>query len=235
MPPQVAERGRRGTSDSPIRVLLADGHDLVRGGIRALLEAEPGIVVAGEARGAQECVELADAARPDVVVMETILEDGSGVDAARRILEAHPQARVLVLTSFPDERAMIDSVTAGASGFLLKHAQAKDIVRAVRTVASGGSLVDPAVAGSVLERLRGGNRHRTRGHLAALSAQEERILHLLGDGLTSRKIGDELHLAESTVRNYVSSIFAKLGVRNRAEGVALLARHVRAGGTSAGV
>lgn len=226
MSPQVTGSGRRSGPD-PIRVLLVDDHVVVRQGIRALLEAESGIVVAGEARGVRESLEVAVATRPNVVIAEVRLADGSGVEAARRILAALPQTRVLILASAPDERALFDSIMAGASGFLLKQVDSEEIVRAVRTLASGGSLVDPAIAGSVLDRLREVKRHTKAGRLVSLSPQEERILELLGEGHTNRRIGDELHLAEKTVRNYVSSIFRKLGVHSRAEGVAYLARRLR--------
>ncbi|MGH2691762.1 MAG: response regulator [Actinomycetota bacterium] len=232
MSTQIAGRERRDVPESPIRVLLVDDHEIVRRGIRTRLEAEPGILVAGEARGVTESLEVADATRPDVVITEARLSDGSGVEATRRILSAHPQTRVLVLTSLPDESLLFDAIGAGASGFLLKQTTGDGVVRAVRTVASGRSLVDPAIAGSVLDRLRGGKRYPKGGRLATLSPREQQILRLLGEGRSSRKIGDELHLAEKTVRNYVSRILSKLGVRSRAEGVAYLARELRSEGAS---
>jgi DNA-binding NarL/FixJ family response regulator len=208
--------------------MLVDGHEVVRRGVRAMVEADPEILVVGEARGVGESVEVAAATRPDVVITEITLADGSGVDATRRILSRRPQASVLILTSLRDEATMFASISAGASGFLLKHARSKELVRAVRTVASGRALVDPSLTGSVLERIRGAEEPPSSGGLLSLASREVRILELLGDGLTSRGIGDELHLAEATVRNYVSNILSKLGVRSRAEGVAQLARERRA-------
>lgn len=232
MSTQVTGRGRPGIAEAPIRVLLVDAHEVVRRGIRARLEAESGIVVAGEARGVRESLGVADATRPDLVIIETWLADGSGIEAIRRILSEHPQTRVLVLSSSPDESLLFEAIAAGASGFLLKQAGSDEIVRAVRTVASGRALVDPAIVGALLDRVRGGKRYAKDGRLASLSPQEERILKLVGEGRTSRKIGDELHLAEKTVSNYVSRINAKLGVRTRAESAAYLARELRSEGAS---
>jgi DNA-binding NarL/FixJ family response regulator len=214
---------------NPIRVLLVDDHEIVRRGARTLLEPEPDIVVAGEARGVREAVEVAAATRPDVVITELDLPDGSGLEAVRDILSAHPRTQVLILTSSPDEQALVDSVLAGARGFLLKQVRSAELVRSIRRLASGHSLVDPVMTRSLLDRLRGGKRYWTPSALASLSPQEERILDRLGEGRSSRAIGAELHLTEKTVRNYASRIFSKLGVGSRAEGVAYLARHKESG------
>jgi two-component system, NarL family, response regulator DevR len=212
-------------SDQPIRVLIVDDHEVVRQGIRALLEAAGGIVVAGEAGGVREAVEVAASVRPDVVVMDVRLEDGSGIEATREIRAARPDTRVIMLTSFADDEALFASIMAGASGYVLKQVKGDELTRSVRTVAAGESLLDPAVTGAVLERLRKGKHLIKDEKLARLSPQEERIVALVADGKTNRDIGEELHLAEKTVKNYVSSILSKLEVARRAEAAAYLARH----------
>ena len=211
--------------DQPIRVMLVDDHEVVRQGIRALLEAAGGIVVAGEAGGVQEAVEVAASVRPDVVIMDVRLEDGSGIEATREIRAARPDTKVIILTSFADDEALFASIMAGAAGYVLKQVRGGELVRSVKTVAQGGSLLDPAVTGTVLDRLRKGKHLLKDERLARLSPQEERILSLVADGKTNREIGDELHLAEKTVKNYVSSILSKLEVARRAEAAAYLARH----------
>ena len=205
--------------------MLVDDHEVVRQGIRALLESAADIVVAGEAGGVQEAVEVAASVRPDVVIMDVRLEDGSGIEATREIRAARPDTKVLMLTSFADDEALFASIMAGASGYVLKQVRGGQLVRSVKTVAQGGSLLDPAVTGAVLDRLRKGKHLLKDERLARLSAQEERILALVADGKTNREIGDELHLAEKTVKNYVSSILSKLEVARRAEAAAYLARH----------
>jgi two-component system, NarL family, response regulator DevR len=220
---------------SPIRVLLVDEQVVVRKGIRALLETEPDIVVTGDAGGVAEAIDLVDATRPNIIVTDIKLSDGSGAQLTRRVLENHPKARVLILASQYEERSMFAAITAGACGFLLKQVGGEELVRSIRTVAAGNSLLDPTITRAVLDRLRGGKRYRGPDRLANLTPQEERILELLGEGLTSRKIGEELHLAEKTVRNYVSSIFSKLGVGSRAESVAYLARRLRSEAVDASV
>ena len=224
MSPKVAPRADVRAEGSPIRVLLVDDQEVVRCGIRSLLGDEAGMVVAGEARGVSEALEVADATRPSVVVTELRLADGSGVEVTRQIAERHPQARVLILASALDQEMLLDSIRAGASGLLLKQARADQIVATVRTIASGGCYVDPALTASVLDQLRGGATRIRRVGLASLSAQEERVLRLLGEGKSNRSIAEELHLAQNTVKNYISNIYSKLGFRNRAEGVAYLAR-----------
>jgi two-component system, NarL family, response regulator DevR len=212
-------------SEQPIRVMLVDDHEVVRQGLRAMLESAGGIVIAGEAGGVREAVEVAEAARPDVVVMDVRLADGSGIEATREIRAKRPGTHVVMLTSFADDEALFASIMAGASGYVLKQVRGGDLVRSIRTVAQGGSLLDPAVTGAVLERLRKGKHLLKDAKLARLSPQEERILTLVAEGKTNREIGDELHLAEKTVKNYVSSILSKLEVARRAEAAAYLARH----------
>jgi len=195
-----------------------------------MLETAGGIVVAGEAGGVKESVEVAESVRPDVVIMDVRLEDGSGIEACREVRAARPDIKVVMLTSFADDEALFASIMAGASGYVLKQVRGGDLVQSIRTVAGGGSLLDPAVTGVVLERLRKGKHLLKDEKLARLSPQEERILALVADGKTNREIGDELHLAEKTVKNYVSSILSKLEVARRAEAAAYLARHTRTPG-----
>src|ERR671918_1149797 len=213
--------------------MLVDDHEVVGKGIRALLEAAGGIVVAGEAGGVQEAVDVAASVRPDVVIMDVRLEDGNGIEATREIRAARPDTKVIILTSFADDEALFASIMAGAAGYVLKQVRGGELVRSVKTVAQGGSLLDPAVTGTVLDRLRKGKHLLKDERLARLSPQEERILSLVADGKTNREIGDELHLAEKTVKNYVSSILSKLEVARRAEAAAYLARHTTTPGTPA--
>jgi two-component system, NarL family, response regulator DevR len=209
----------------PIRVMIVDDHEVVRQGLRAMLEATGDVVVAGEASRVNESVEVTEAVRPDVVVMDVRLEDGSGIEATREIRARRPDTKVLMLTSFADDEALFASIMAGASGYVLKQVRGGDLLQSIRTVAEGGSLLDPAVTGAVLDRLRKGKHLLKDERLARLSPQEERILTLVADGKTNKEIGDELHLAEKTVKNYVSSILSKLEVARRAEAAAYLARH----------
>jgi two-component system, NarL family, response regulator DevR len=209
----------------PLRVMLVDDHDVVRSGIAALLRATDDIVVCGEAGGVREAIEEADRASPDVVVMDVRLADGSGIEATREIRARRPDIQVLMLTSFADDEALFASIMAGASGYVLKQVKSGELVRAIRAVGQGQSLLDPAVTKSVLDRLRKGKHLLKDEKLARLTPQEERILQLVSDGRTNREIGEELHLAEKTVKNYVSSILSKLEVARRAEAAAYLARH----------
>jgi len=209
----------------PLRVLLVDDHEIVRDGIAALLRATDDLVVAGEASGVQEAIDEADRTRPDVVVMDVRLQDGSGIEATREIRARRPATQVLMLTSFADDEAIFASIMAGASGYVLKQVRGGELVRAIRAVGQGQSLLDPAVTKSVLDRLRKGKHLMKDEKLARLSPQEERILSLVAEGRTNNEIGQELHLAEKTVKNYVSSILSKLEVARRAEAAAYLARH----------
>jgi two-component system, NarL family, response regulator DevR len=209
----------------PLRVMLVDDHEVVRGGIRAMLQATDDIVVTAEAGSVRDAIDEADRSRPDVVVMDVRLIDGSGIEATREIRAKHPDTKVLMLTSFADDEALFASIMAGASGYVLKQVNANELLRAIRTVGKGESLLDPAVTTSVLDRLRKGKHLMKDEKLARLSPQEERILTAVADGKTNREIGDDLRLAEKTVKNYVSSILSKLEVARRAEAAAYLARH----------
>jgi len=214
-----------------LRVMLVDDHEIVRDGIRSALAAEEDIVVATEAGTVREAVDEADRTRPDVVVMDVRLSDGSGIEATREIRARHPETRVLMLTSFADDEALFASIMAGASGYVLKQVRSDDLLRAIRAVGAGESLLDPAVTSAVLDRLRKGKHLMRDERLARLTPQEERILTLVADGRTNGEIGTELGLAEKTVKNYVSSILSKLEVARRAEAAAYLARHTTTPGS----
>jgi DNA-binding NarL/FixJ family response regulator len=208
-----------------LKVMLVDDHEVVRQGVRTLLESADDIVIAGEASGVRESVEVAESTRPDVVVMDVRLIDGSGIEACREIRARRPDTQVIMLTSFADDEALFASIMAGAAGYVLKQVRGGDLVRSIRTVAEGKSLLDPAVTGPVLDRLRKGKHLMKDEKLARLSPQEERILTQVAEGKTNREIGETLELAEKTVKNYVSSILSKLEVARRAEAAAYLARH----------
>jgi DNA-binding NarL/FixJ family response regulator len=212
-----------------LRVMLVDDHEIVRQGIRSLLETAADLAVVAEAGTAREAIQQAILTRPDVIVMDVRLADGSGIEATREIRARLPETRVLMLTSFADDEALFASIMAGASGYVLKQVRSGELIRSIRTVGAGESLLDAAVTDRVLDRLRRGKHLLKDERLARLSGQEERILQLVANGLTNRQIGDELHLAEKTVKNYVSSILSKLEVARRAEAAAYLVRHTAEG------
>src|SRR5512132_3661377 len=220
-------------STPPLRVMLVDDHQVVRDGIKLLLADTTDVVVCAEASSAREAVAVAAQALPDVIVMDVRLSDGSGIEATRDIRAQRPKTKVLMLTSFADDEALFASIMAGASGYVLKQVKSNDLLRAIRAVGAGDSLLDPSVTNAVLDRLRKGKHLLTDEKLARLSPQEERILQLIADGWTNRQIGDELHLAEKTVKNYVSSILSKLEVARRAEAAAYLVRHTTTPGSNA--
>jgi two-component system response regulator DevR len=203
--------------------MVIDDHDVVRQGIRAVLESS-GMEVVAEASGVEEGVERATLVRPDVIVMDVRLTDGSGIEATRAIRARWPEARVIMLTSFADDQALFASIMAGASGYVLKQIRGGDLVRSIREVAEGHSLLDPSVTEAVLKRLRRGKHLLKDEKLARLSAQEERILSLVAEGKTNKEIATALKLAEKTIKNYVSAILTKLQVTRRAEAAAYLAR-----------
>ena len=206
----------------PLRIMIVDDHEVVRDGIKALLAEEEGLTIAGEAGGVREAIERAEWARPDVVVMDIRLPDGSGIDATREIRARLPNTQVLMLTTFADDEALFASIMAGAAGYVLKQVHGGDLVRAIRAVGAGQNLLDPTVTKAVLDRLRKGKHLIGEERLARLSAQEERILGEVARGKTNREIGADLNLAEKTVKNYVSSILSKLEVARRAEAAAYL-------------
>lgn len=203
-------------------MFLLDDHEVVRRGVFELLSLEDDIDVVGEAGTAAEALVRIPATRPRVAVLDVRLPDGSGVEVCREIRSTMPDVRCLMLTSFSDDEALFDAIMAGASGYVLKDIRGSDLVGAVRDVAAGKSLLDPVATARVLERLRGGGKQDDR--LAALSEQERKILDLIGEGMTNRQIGGELHLAEKTVKNYVSSLLAKLGMERRTQAAAYVAR-----------
>jgi DNA-binding NarL/FixJ family response regulator len=208
-----------------LRVMLVDDHEVIRDGIKALLNEAEGILVVGEAGTVREAVLCAEAVRPDVIVMDVRLTDGSGIDATRQIRANHPETHVLMLTSYADDDAMLASIMAGASGYVLKQVRGGDLVRAVRTVGTGLNLLDVAVTRGVLDRIRKGTHLQGDNRLARLSGQEERVLTEVSEGKTNRQIAASLELAEKTVKNYVSSILGKLEVSRRAEAATYLVRH----------
>jgi DNA-binding NarL/FixJ family response regulator len=214
----------------PLRIMIVDDHEVVRDGIKALLAEEEGLTIAGEAGGVREAIERVESARPDVVVMDIRLPDGSGIDATREIRARLPNTQVLMLTTFADDEALFASIMAGAAGYVLKQVLGGDLVRAIRAVGAGQNLLDPTVTKGVLDRLRKGKHLLGDERLARLSAQEERILGEVADGKTNRQIGVDLKIAEKTVKYYVSSILAKLEVARRAEAAAYLVRHSQAVG-----
>ncbi|MEX1047662.1 MAG: response regulator transcription factor [Actinomycetota bacterium] len=219
-------------ADQPLRVLIVDDHEVVRDGLKSLFKSTEDIVVAGEAGTVGEAIDEADRTRPDVVVMDVRLADGSGIEATREIRAKHPKTQVIMLTSFADDEALFASIMAGASGYVLKQVRSGELIRAIRAVGEGKSLLDPDVTKSVLDRLRKGKHLMKDEKLARLSPQEERILAAVADGKTNREIGEDLGLAEKTVKNYVSSILSKLEVARRAEAAAYMARHTTTPGTT---
>ncbi|MFF2042897.1 response regulator [Kitasatospora sp. NPDC058170] len=212
------------TDKGQIRVFLLDDHEVVRRGVHELLSVEDDIEVVGEAGTATEALTRIPAVHPDVAVLDVRLPDGNGVEVCREIRSRLPEIKCLMLTSFSDDEALFDSIMAGASGYVLKAIRGTDLITAVRDVAAGKSLLDPVATSRVLERLRdGGEKEDER--LSQLTKQERRILDLIGEGMTNRQIGNELHLAEKTVKNYVSSLLAKMGMERRTQAAAFVARH----------
>ena len=207
-----------------IRVMLCDDHEIVREGLRTLIGRTSGMSVVGEASTVREAIETAAKARPDVVIMDVRLPDGSGVEACREIREARPETGVIMLTSYADDEAVFASIVAGAAGYLLKQTRGQAVVDAIQAVAKGRSLLDPDVTGKVLERVRRGRDDEDPG-LASLTDQERKVLEQLAEGRTNREIGGVLFLSEKTVKNYVSRILDKLGLARRAEAAAYVAKH----------
>ena len=210
------------TTPSVIRVFLMDDHEIVRRGLADLIGLERDMEVVGEAGNAAEALHRIPASRPDVAVLDVRLPDGSGVEVCRDVRSALPEVRCLMLTSYADDEALFDAIMAGASGYVLKEIRGNDLLDAIRQVASGKSLLDPAATQRVMDRLRRGEKHDSR--LDGLSDQERRILELIGEGMTNRQIGQQMHLAEKTVKNYVSSLLAKLGMERRTQAAAFVAR-----------
>jgi DNA-binding NarL/FixJ family response regulator len=211
-----------GAMTESIRVFLLDDHEIVREGLRALLDSQPGFEVVGEASSAAEALARIPPLAPDVAVLDVRLPDGNGVAVCRDVRAAQPEIRCLMLTSFADDEALFDAIMAGASGYVLKQIKGTDIVDAVRRVAAGESLLDPNATQRVLERIR--NPPEEDERLASLTPQERKILGFITDGLTNRQIADEMFLAEKTVKNYVSNLLAKLGMERRTQAAVFGAR-----------
>jgi DNA-binding NarL/FixJ family response regulator len=210
------------SATAPIRVFLLDDHEIVRRGVRELLEGQPDIIVVGEAGTAAAALARIPALRPNVAVLDVRLPDGDGVSVCREIRSQLPEVACLMLTSFGDDEALFDAVMAGAAGYVLKQIRGTDLVGAVRTVAGGRSLLDPQAAAKVMTRMR--DQATRADPLAALTPQERRILELIGEGLTNRQIGERMFLAEKTVKNYISALFAKLGMQRRTQAAAYATR-----------
>jgi two-component system response regulator DevR len=209
-----------------IRVFLLDDHEVVRRGLVALLESAGDMEVVGESGSAKEAARRIPSFRPDVAVLDARLPDGNGIDVCRDIRSADPTIKALILTSYQDDEALFSSIMAGAAGYLLKEVRGTDLVDAIRRVAAGQSLLDPAVTQRVLERIRNGTADEP-AELASLTPQERRILALIAEGMTNRQIGTQLFLAEKTVKNYVSSLLAKLGLERRTQAAILANRLLR--------
>lgn len=211
------------TPGAPVRVFVLDDHEVVRRGVTDLITAQPDIIVVGEAGTAAEARARIPATRPDVAILDARLPDGSGIDVCRDIRSALPETRCLILTSYDDNDAIFAAVMAGASGYLLKEVRGSAIVEAIRQVAAGNSLLDPSVTERLLTRLREGDPRDPE--LESLTAREHEVLNLIADGMTNRQIGERLFLAEKTVKNYVSGILAKLGMRSRTQAALYGAEH----------
>jgi two-component system response regulator DevR len=210
--------------ERPLRVLIVDDHEVVREGLRSLLNRREAINVVGEAGAVATAIEEAARLRPDVVIMDVRLPDGSGVEACREIRQENPDTKVIMLTSYADDEAVFASILAGAAGYLLKQTRGQALAEAIEAVAQGGSLLDPAVTQKVLERVRSLGGRRPDDSLASLSEQEQKILLLIAEGKTNKEIAEEIFLSDKTVKNYVSSILSKLNLRRRAEAAAFIAR-----------
>ena len=211
--------GHDARAGEPIRVYLLDDHEVVRRGLRTMLSSLADVEVVGESGSAEEATARIPALRPDVAVLDGRLPDGTGIEVCRAIRSVDPTIAVLILTSYDDDEALFGAIMAGAAGYVLKQARGDDLIRAIRAVAAGHSLVDPRMTASLLERIRRGPASSLE--LAALSEREIELLGLIAEGLTNRQIGERMFLAEKTVKNYVSSILAKLGLERRTQAAVL--------------
>jgi DNA-binding NarL/FixJ family response regulator len=219
-----------GTGRAPMRLLIVDDHEVVRQGLAALLDRREEFQVVAEAGTVAESIELARRFQPDVVVMDVRLPDGSGIEACREIRAELPSTRVVILTSYPDEDAVLSAIVAGASGYLLKQTRARDLVAALETVGRGGSLLDPAVTERVLDRVRRIGTGMYGSELSQLTQQEQKILLLVAEGKTNKEIAADVFLSDKTVKNYVSSILSKLNLERRTQAAAFVAKHRLPGG-----
>jgi len=218
------------TSQSPIRVYLLDDHEVVRQGLRALLQSVEDIEVVGESGSAAEAARRIPALRPHVAVLDGRLPDGSGIEVCRAIRSVDPSINALILTSFDDDEALFAAIMAGASGYVLKQVRGSDLINAIRHVAAGKSLIDPEVTATLLERVRNGPA--TAPELASLTDQELKLLNYIAEGLTNRQIGERMFLAEKTVKNYVSNILRKLGLERRIQAAVLASKLLGSSGST---
>jgi DNA-binding NarL/FixJ family response regulator len=209
---------------SNIRILLVDDHEIVREGLRALLSRREGFHIVAQAGTVAESIVEAERTRPDIVVMDVRLPDGSGIEACREIREAMPETKVIILTSYADDDAVFASILAGASGYVLKQTRGRALADAIDAVARGESLLDPGITQKVMERLRTSTERRAADPIDALNEQEHKILALIAEGKTNKEIAAEVFLSDKTVKNYVSSILTKLNLRRRSEAAAFIAR-----------
>ncbi len=221
----MTEASRPGATPHRLRLMVVDDHEVVRQGLVALLDRRETFQVVAEAGSVAEAIEMADRFRPELIVMDVRLPDGSGIEACREIRAEHPGTRVVMLTSYPDEEAVLSAIVAGASGYLLKQVRARDLVSALEAVGRGESLLDPAVTEKVLERVRRIATGAYTDELAQLTAQEQKILLLVAEGKTNKEIAAEVFLSDKTVKNYVSSILSKLNLQRRAQAAAFVAKH----------
>ncbi len=208
------------TPSSPLKILIVDDSELVRTGLRTLLGADPSLLVAGEAGSVAEAVAQAGRMKPEMVLLDIRLPDGTGFDACRQILAARPDTRVLILTSVAEETMVDDAIRAGANGYLLKEVNGRALIQAIHDVAAGKSILDPAITERILSLIRS-NTPGTRHTLQSLSPQEQRVLALIAEGRTNKEVASEMGLAEKTVKNYLSTVFEKLHVTRRAHAAAL--------------
>ena len=211
------------TESTQIRVFLLDDHEVVRRGIKELLESEGDIEVVGESGLAQEAARRIPALRPDVAILDGRLPDGTGMEVCRDVRSVDPSIKALILTSYDDDEALFSAIMAGAAGYILKQVRGNDLIHTVRRVAAGESTLDPSVTARVLDRVRNGPPRDQQ--LEALTTQEQKILELIGEGLTNRQIAERMYLAEKTVKNYVSSLLAKLGLTSRTQAAIFATKH----------
>ena len=223
--PKNAAAADKSAPGKKLRLLVVDDHEVVRQGLAALLNRREAFQVVAEAGTAEEALSAVERFAPDLVIMDVRLPDGSGIEACRDIRAEHPDVRVVMLTSYPDEEAVLSAIVAGASGYLLKQVRARDLVNALEAVGRGESLLDPAVTEKVLERVRRIATSAYTDEFAQLTAQEQKILLLVAEGKTNKEIAAEVFLSDKTVKNYVSSILAKLGLAHRAQVPAYVASH----------